>query len=304
MSEDDKREKRKKIEQNRAIKKRTIDDVCESSNDSQPRPAKLEPTDDDEEPRKLRKTNPVQINLLNMASASSKTYQKKQLKYGSNAEQLVPFPSPGVPEPSSPGGATVAESRTCNVFNQNNNRFDSNRSRSVEIYQISKPQEIKTKISENYNQHCADSSIIKNILNADASKPLDVAPPYKVEDRYGYVQNDSEYLLNEAKILELTKNNKNVILESTKEGNRIIVITKDPENERLKEMESSSKTTMGLSEAKESGSGKYYEDGDPEEGSTSLLSSLINNGGSREVETRSGNFRSDVAEEVLQDIPR
>lgn len=310
MSEDDKREKRKKIEQNRAIKKRTVEDVCDSSNESISKHIKTdnEPEEDDEE-RKGKKSTPVKINLLNMASTSNKTYQKKQLKYNSSEEQIAPFPSPGVPEPSSPGSATVTESRTCNVFNQH--RFDSNRSRPLEIYQISKPVEMKNKIVQDYTRASSDSSIIKTILNAEVSKPQSVIQDdpqnsYQNEDRFSNFyrndsHNDSEYLLSEEEILELTKNNKNVILETTKDGSRIIVITKNSnesdkfDDERGKRLELSSVRSLRR---------EHTMDVAHDEGSTPLLTSLINTSGPAEGEQRGLSFRTDVAEEVLQDIPR
>lgn len=285
MSEDDKREKRKKIEQNRAIKKRTVEDVCESSNESIPKHMKID-KEEEEQQKDKKPTTPVKVNLLNMASTSSKTYQKKQLKYNSSEEQLAPFPSPGVPEPSSPGSSVVTESRTCNVFNQH--RFDSNRSRPVEIYQLSKPQEVRSTVTEDYEKDCPDSSIIKTILNTEISKsnqPSNSNSSYQEEDRFNHfyrneLQSDSEYLLSQSEILELTKNNKNVILKTTKEGSKIIVITENPE-----EQKDDSRSRR-------------------EEGSTPLLTSLINTNNPPEGESKDLTFRTDLAEEVLQDIPR
>lgn len=316
MTEDDKREKRKKIEKNRAIKKRSVKDIkgCTPIEPKQKnrRTEKYEDElDDDEEEdedaKKLPNSKPVKINLLNMASASKKTYQKKQAKCNSNAEQLIPFPSPSLPE-SSPETVAVTESRTCNVFDEMSIPTDSSRSRSVEIYQISKSKEGKKSVDVE-STNFSDSNIIKIILDSEFSKPSEVYTNSTVSRRaedaktcnYKHkLQTSGDYVISESDILELAKSNKNLLLESYEDGKQFLVISRNTVkdfvmrngDEKLNQKFDFPKTSK-----------KVWQQKDLENGGDSpLLSSLM------ESRKSSNGVRSppakNNAEEILQDIPR
>lgn len=123
MSEDDKREKRKKKQQKR-VGKHVDDDVSEDES--------------------TIKRSKISDNPLSLASSSSNTYQKRALR---NADS-----PPRISQPSSPVGTSLADTRS----------FDSNRSRSAEIYQISKARASSPPKRE--------FTLIKTILSADSRK--------------------------------------------------------------------------------------------------------------------------------------
>lgn len=285
MSEDDKREKRKKIEKNREIKKRAVDEGTDSSNDSKKKIMRLEKEDEkqeedddeeeDEQSKKTKCIKPVKINLLNMASASKKTYQKKQSKYNSNPEQFITFPSPELPEISP---ETVTESRTCNVFNDISHELNSSQSRSVEIYQFSKSKEERKQTAE-ANTY-SDSNIIQIILDSEFSKPSEVytnstvSKPLEEDKVCNYKDKylgGGDYVISESDVMELTKNNQNIMLETTKEGKKILVLSKEPSSGWEKSFGRPSDVD-DLEATKKFGSMNSFE----EEVDTPLLSSLIN----------------------------
>lgn len=291
MSEDDKREKRKKIEQNRAIKKRTAEEFSDDSSESSSKHMKCDRSSEEEgeEGKKEKKFSPIKLNLLNMASTSRKTYQKKQIRYnGTGMDQMLSFPSPAVPEPSSPGGGADMESRTCNVFDESVQEFDSTRSRSLEIYEISRVTERREE-PPSYDKDRADSSIIKTILNAELPRS-----GYDSQDDKDQSKSDgTDVLFDEAKLIELARNNKHLVLETTKDGSKILLITK----EALSGNDRSSKSSESDSYSVDRSSNHDRETSMP------LLSSLIS-GDTNESSSNGLNFRRNVAEEVLQDIPR
>lgn len=135
MSEDDKREKRKKKEQKRIVKQ--TDESSEVSEDES-----------------TMKRSKISDNPLSLASSSSNTYQKRSVN---NADT-----PPRVSQPASPVGTSLAHTRS--------SLFDSNRSRSAEIYQMSKATDGKFTARPHSPKSC-DSTIIKNILCTDSIKP-------------------------------------------------------------------------------------------------------------------------------------
>ncbi|KAL0276607.1 UNVERIFIED_CONTAM: hypothetical protein PYX00_004151 [Menopon gallinae] len=289
MSEDDKREKRKKIELNRAIKKRTAEEFSDDSSESSSKHMKCDRSSEEEceEVKKEKKFAPSKLNLLNMASTSRKTYQKKQMRYNTNIDQMLS--SPAVPEPSSPGGGADMASRTCNVFDESVQQFDSTRSRSLEIYEISKVAE-RRRENPVYEENRADSSIIKTILNAELPRT-----GYDVhEEKSSSKGGGADFLFDESKLIELAKNNKHLVLETTKDGSKILLITKEGLSGNSRSGKSSENDGYSLDRS---------DNCNGESSSMPLLSSLIT-GDNGENTSHGLNFRKNVAEEVLQDIPR
>lgn len=174
MSENEKREKRKKIEQKRAGESGSIEEGKEFGEFSE-----------DEHFAKRTRTEEKhfepKLNPLNMAPSCSNQYQKRvpwgnvdrsPMNSGGSSNEASPAWAGGGRNcvdysPSSPVGTAVADLRT-------GVQDGSNRSRSAEIYQMSKVTEpVKvdsTKFSRNMTKpsRCnGDSTIIKNILGAD-----------------------------------------------------------------------------------------------------------------------------------------
>ena len=326
MSEDDKLEKRKKIEKNRAIKRSSPDvrgmETC-SSMEQQPKEKlikfKIEEEEEEEENvcdegdvmKKYQndKKKIVNINLLNMASTSKKTYKKKHFKQ-SNMESVLPFPSPSLPESSSP--ETVTESRTCNVFNEEKkNCLDTNESRSVEIYQISKSKGERKSPEIVEHKRFLDSNIIKIVLDSEFSKPSEVYTNSTVirqndDERHCFYKDKfyvgSDYMITEADILELAKNDENFLMESKKGDKKFLMISKDSLIRRRNTNEKSSSSSSS-SYKKTVRDMILHRNCDNNDDTTPLLSSLMNPTASSE-EIQNGSLTKNIAEDIFKDIPR
>ncbi|KAK6622360.1 hypothetical protein RUM44_002171 [Polyplax serrata] len=303
MSEDDKREKRMKIEKNREIKKRSSADRS-STGEPKQKHMKIEKEtedegydDDDDEEDEVGKKNkkPALVNLLLTASTS------KQTKNSGTEEQLLPFPSPGLPESSVPEAVPVSESRTCNVFGETAGPLDSSQSRSVEIYQISKSKEERNPV-EVADKSFLDSNIIKIILDSEFSKPSEVYTNSTVVGRQGdenkpcnYIdrhQLGSSDLVREADIMELTKNNKNILLEYTKGGRNYLILSKDS----LVKSEEVASRAMGRMIFPPKKAEECQKDA-----GTPLLTSLVNS--RRSSDDLRSSLSNNVTNDIFQDIP-